>query len=188
MTIRTATIGSALALAAGLAPVSAATAFFAAPTADDQLAPISSPLITQDAAGYQGKWIIVGGTLEESFEKDGVVISTGSTSLRTGLASDSIASFGYVAGFGDPVSGESYAQLSGQAGTDVTAVRVISASGVETEANLAAGVWGAVWLAGDNADEYGTATLEFDTPAGTTSVSTDAVDVIAADQRAVDNG
>ncbi|OUE09870.1 hypothetical protein CMsap09_13060 [Clavibacter michiganensis] len=129
----------------------------------------------------------MGGALEESFEKDGVMISTGSTGLRAGLAADSVISFGYVAGFGDLLSGEDYAQLSGQAGADVTAVRVISASGVVTEADLADGVWGAVWLAWGADDEYGTATLEFDTAAGTTTVTTDAVDVIAAEQRAAEN-
>jgi hypothetical protein len=183
-TIRTAVIGSGLALAAGLVPMTSA----AASTVGDQLTTVDPPLITQDAAGYQGTWTIEGGTLEESFEKDGLIISTGSSSLRTGLAADGIVSFGYVAGFGDPDSGEEYAQLSGQAGADVTAVRVISASGVETEADLADGIWGAVWLAGDDADEYGAATLEFDTAAGTTTASTDDVDVIAADQRAAEIG
>jgi hypothetical protein len=123
-TIRTAVIGSGLALAAGLVPMTSA----AASTVGDQLTTVDPPLITQDAAGYQGTWTIEGGTLEESFEKDGLIISTGSSSLRTGLAADGIVSFGYVAGFGDPDSGEEYAQLSGQAGADVTAVRVISAS------------------------------------------------------------
>jgi hypothetical protein len=182
--IRTAVYGSALALAAGLAPMTSA----AASTIDDQPTAVDAPLITQDAAGYQGTWTIQGGALEESFQKDGVIISTGSTSLRAGLAADGIVSFGYVAGFGDRDSGEDYAQLSGQAGADITAVRVISASGVTTEADLADGVWGAVWLAGDDADEYGAATLEIDTPTGTTTVSTDAVDVIAADQRAAEIG
>jgi hypothetical protein len=177
-------IGSALALAAVLVPMTSA----AAATGDEQLATVDSPLITQDAAGYQGRWTIEGGAVKESFQRDGVIISTGSSSLRSGLAADSIVSFGYVAGFGDLDSGEDYAQLSGQAGTDVTAVRVVSASGVETEADLADGIWGAVWLAGDDAEEYGAATLEFDTAVGTTTVSTDVVDVIASDQRAAENG
>lgn len=184
--VRTAAIVSTVALAAGLAAVTTAAA---SPSAvEDPLAPVSSPLLTQDAAGYQGTWAVEGGALVESFEKDGTVLSTGSTSLLEGLAADSVASFGYVAGFGDPLTGVDYAQLSGQAGTDVTSVRVVSASGVETTADLADGVWGAVWLAGDDADEYGAATIEFDTAAGTTTVSTDEVDVIAADQRAAEQG
>lgn len=184
--IRTAAAVSAFALAAGLATVTTAAA---SPSAvEDQLAPVSSPVVSQDAAGYRGAWAVEGGSLVESFEKDGTVISTGSTSLLDGLAADSVASFGYVAGFGDPVAGVAYAQLSGQAGADVTAVRIVSASGVDTTADLADGVWGAVWLAGDDADEYGAATIEFDTAAGTTTVSTDEVDVIAADQRAAEQG
>ena len=184
--IRTAAVVSAVTLAAGLAAVTTAAA---SPSAvEEPLAPVSSPLVSQDAAGYEGRWAVEGGSLVESFEKDGTVISTGSTSLHDGLPADGVVSFGFVAGFGDPVTGVDYAQLSGQAGTDVTAVRVVSASGVETTADLADGVWGAVWLAGDDADEYGAATIEVDTAAGTTTVSTDTVDVIAADQRAAEQG
>jgi hypothetical protein len=182
--IRAAAVISAFTLATGLATVTTAAALPAA--VDATLAPISAPLVSQDAAGYQGKWAIEGATVVESFEKDGIVISAGSTSLREGLTANSIVSFGFVGGFGDPTTGENYAQLSGQAGAGVTAVRIISASGVETAADLVDGVWGAVWVAGDHADEYGAATIEFDTAEGTTTVSTDAVDVIAADQRAAE--
>ncbi|GAB2983380.1 hypothetical protein [Frigoribacterium salinisoli] len=184
--IRTAAALSALTVAAGV--VTMTTAGASAPTAEEQLRPVAAPLVSQEAAGYEGRWGVVGGSLQESFEKDGVVVSTGSTSLRTGLADDEVVSFGYVAGFGDPVTGEDHAQLSGQAGSDVTSVRVVSASGVTTTADLAEGVWGAVWVAGDDPDEHGAATIEFDTAAGTTTVSTDSVDVIAADQRAADQG
>lgn len=183
---RIAAVVSATVLAAGLGAVTtaAASATAAAPGAEDHLTAVSSPLISQDAQGYEGKWAVTGSTLEESFERNGVVVSTGSTSLRTGLAVDDVTSFGYVAGFGDPATGTNYAQLSGQAGTGVSAVRVISASGVTTGADLADGVWGTVWLAGDSADEYGPAMIEYDTAKGTTTVSTDDVDVIAAEQLA----
>jgi hypothetical protein len=177
---------AALALAAGL--VATTTAAASAVTADEQLDPVASPLVSQEASGYRGEWAVSGGSVQEAFEKDGIVISTGSTGLRSGLAADRVLSFGYVAGFGDPVSGTDYSQLSGQAGEDVTAVRVVSASGVTTTADLADGVWGAVWVSGDHADEHGAATIEYDTPTGTTTVSTDAVDVIAADQRAAEQG
>lgn len=65
---------------------------------------------------------------------------------------------------------------------------VVSAAGVTTTADLADGVWGAVWVSGGHADEYGAATIEYDTSTGTRTVSTDAVDVIAADQRAAEQG
>ncbi len=144
---------------------------------------VASPLVSQSVGAYEGKWAVQGGTLVESFQENGQVVSTGSTSLRTGVPADQIISFGYVAGFGSAATGQNYAQLSGQAGVEVTAVRVISASGTVTEAKLADGIWGAVWLAGSNPGEYGAATLEFDTPKGTRSVSTTDVDVIAADQK-----
>lgn len=185
---------SALLVASGLAAVTtAAAAPSAVPSSsavsvEDQLTAVATPLLSQQADGYQGKWAVQGGTLEESFEKDGVVVSTGTASLRDGLAADEVVSFGYVAGFGDPDTGEQHAQLSGQAGTDVTAVRVVSASGTTTPATLVDGIWAAVWTAGDSADEYGAATLQVDTAAGTTTVSTDDVDVIAAEQRAADQG
>lgn len=177
---------SALALATGL--VATTTAAASAATVDERPSSVTAPLVSQHAAGYQGTWTVAGGALEESFEKEGIIISTGSTSLREGLASDQVISFGYVAGFGDPVTGEDYSQLSGQAGSDVTAVRVISASGITTPAGLVDGVWGAVWVSGDSADEHGAATIEFDTAIGTTTVSADSVDVIAADQRATEQG
>lgn len=183
--IRTAAALSVLTLAAGVATMTTAAA---APDAAEQPVPVAAPLVSQQAAGYEGRWAVEGGSLRESFTKDGVVVSTGTTALRDGLAADDVVSFGYVAGFGDPTTGEEYAQLSGQAGGDVTAVRVVSASGVTTTADLADGVWGAVWVAGDDADEHGAATIEVDTAAGTTTVSTDAVDVIAADQRAAEQG
>ncbi|KPG82378.1 hypothetical protein [Frigoribacterium sp. RIT-PI-h] len=191
---RTAVAVSALLVATGLAAVTTAAA---APStvssgstasAEDQLTAVATPLLSQQADGYQGKWAIEGDTLEESFEQDGVVVSTGTTSLRNGLAADEVVSFGYVAGFGDPDTGAQHAQLSGQAGADVTAVRIVSASGITTPATLANGIWGAVWTADDSTDEYGPATLQVDTPAGTTTVPTDQVDVIAAEQRAADQG
>jgi hypothetical protein len=196
-TTRTAVAVSALLVATGLAAVTTAAAAPSAPSpvsssstasAEDQLTAVATPLLSQQADGYQGKWAIEGDTLEESFEQDGVVVSTGTTSLRDGLAADEVVSFGYVAGFGDPDTGAQHAQLSGQAGADVTAVRVVSASGVTTSATLVDGIWGAVWTAGESADDYGPATLQVDTPAGTTTVSTDQVDVIAAEQRAADQG
>lgn len=181
---------SVVALATGVAAVTTAAA---SPTAsgtpvEDRLAPVAAPVISQDADGYLGTWAVEGGSLVESYEKDGTVVSTGSSGLRGDLGADDVVSFGYVAGFGDPATGVAYAQLSGQAGPEVTGVRVVSASGVETEAALADGVWGAVWVAGDDADEYGAATIEVDTAAGTRTVSTDEVDVVAADQRAADEG
>ncbi|PZE61845.1 hypothetical protein [Curtobacterium sp. MCBD17_021] len=177
---------SALALAAGL--LATTTAGASAATADEQLNPAQDPLVSQEASGYRGTWAVSGGSLQEAFEQDGVVISTGTTGLRSGLDAEQVVSFGYVAGFGDPVSGVDHSQLSGQAGADVTAVRVVSASGVTTTADLADGVWGAVWVSGSDADEHGRATIEYDTPTGTRTVSTDAVDVIAADQRAAEQG
>jgi hypothetical protein len=179
-----ATALSTFALATCLVATTAAGA--SAATVDTQPNPVDAPLVSQQAAGYEGKWSIVGGSLQESFEKDGVVISTGTTSLQDGLAADEVVSFGYVAGFGDPETGKNYAQLSGQTGSDVIAVRVISGSGETTAANLANGIWGAVWVAGDSADEYGAATIEFDTAEGTMTTSTDSVDVIAAEQRAAE--
>jgi hypothetical protein len=185
---------SALLVATGFAAVTtAAAAPSAVPSsstasAEDQLTAVATPLLSQQADGYQGKWAIEGGTLKESFEKDGAVVSTGTTSLQAGLAADEVMSFGYVAGFGDPGTGEQHAQLSGQAGTDITAIRVVSASGVTTSATLVDGIWVAVWTAGGSADEYGPATLQVDTAAGTTTVSTDEVDAIAAEQRAADQG
>jgi type II secretory pathway pseudopilin PulG len=171
-TTRTAVAVSALLVATGLAAVTTAAAAPSAPSpvsssstasAEDQLTAVATPLLSQQADGYQGKWAIEGDTLEESFEQDGVVVSTGTTSLRDGLAADEVVSFGYVAGFGDPDTGAQHAQLSGQAGADV-------------------------WTAGDSADEYGPAVLQVDTPSGTATVSTDEVDVIAAEQRAADQG
>jgi hypothetical protein len=191
---RTVVAVSALLAATGLAAVTTAAAApstvssSSTASAEDQLTAVATPLLSQQAHGYQGKWAVEGGTLEESFDQDGVVVSTGTTSLRDGLAADEVVSFGYVAGFGDPDTGAQHAQLSGQAGADVTAVRIVSASGVTTPATLVDGIWGAVWTAGDSADEYGPATLEVDTPAGTTTVSTEEVDVIAAEQRAADQG
>jgi hypothetical protein len=191
---RTVVAVSALLVATGLAAVTTAAAAPSAvssgstASAEDQLTAVATPLLSQQADGYQGKWAIEGDTLEESFEQDGVVVSAGTTSLRDGLAADEVVSFGYVAGFGDPDTGAQHAQLSGQAGADVTAVRIVSASGVTTPATLADGIWGAVWTADGSADEYGPATLQVDTPAGTTTVSTDQVDVIAAEQRAADQG
>jgi hypothetical protein len=191
---RTAVAVSALLVATGLAVVTTAAAAPSAVSsgsiapAEDQVTAVATPLLSQQADGYQGKWAIEGDTLEESFEQDGVVVSTGTTSLRNGLAADEVVSFGYVAGFGDPDTGAQHAQLSGQAGADVTAVRVVSASGVTTSATLVDGIWGAVWTAGESADEYGPAVLQVDTPAGTATVSTDEVDVIAAEQRAADQG
>jgi len=185
---------SALLVATGLAAVTTAAAAPSAvpsnPTArvENQLTPVITPLLSQQAGGYQGKWAVEGGTLKESFEKDGVVVSIGTTSLRDGLAADEVVSFGYVAGFGDPNTDEQHAQLSGQAGADVTAVRVVSATGTTTPATLIDGIWAAVWTAGGSSDEYGPATLQVDTAAGTTTVSTDQVDVIAAEQRATDRG
>jgi hypothetical protein len=199
-TTRTIVTVSALLVATGVAAVTTAAAAPSAvsssstASAEDQLTAVATPLLSQQADGYQGKWAIEGDTLEESFEQDGVVVSTGTTSLRNGLAADEVVSFGYVAGFGDPDTGAQHAQhaqhaqLSGQAGADVTAVRVVSASGVTTSATLVDGIWGAVWTAGDSADEYGPAVLQVDTPAGTATVSTDQVDVIAAEQRAADQG
>jgi hypothetical protein len=199
-TTRTAVAVSALLVATGLAAVTTAAAAPSAPSAvsssstasaEDQLTAVATPLLSQQAHGYQGKWAVEGGTLEESFDQDGVVVSTGTTSLRDGLAADEVVSFGYVAGFGDPDTGAQHAQhaqLSGQAGADVTAVRVVSASGVTTSATLVDGIWGAVWTAGDSADEYGPAVLQVDTVAVPAGVSTDEVDVIAAEQRAADQG
>jgi hypothetical protein len=146
----------------------------------DQLTAVSSPTVSAQTGEYIGKWALAGGSLEESFEEGGVVVSTGRASLRGGIAADSVSSFGYVGGYNQ------YAQLSGQAGDAVTSVRVVSASGVVTTADLADGIWGAVWLAGADPDEYGEATIEFDTADGTKTASTDDVDVIAADQRAED--
>ncbi|WP_159620710.1 hypothetical protein, partial [Arthrobacter zhaoguopingii] len=172
---------SAAIIGIGVGVTVTTTAASSVPGADVQAAVIS-PLVSQSVANYEGKWAVQGGTLVESFQENGEVVSTGSTSLRTGLPADQIISFGYVAGFGSAATGQNYAQLSGQAGEDVTAVRVISASGTVTETTLADGIWGAVWLAGSNPGEYSAATLEFDTPAGTRTVSTIDVDVIAADQ------
>lgn len=183
-TRRTITAVSALTITAALAIGATAAAAPSNPSAPAQLATPSAPLLSQEAQGYRGAWTITGGSLQESFTQGGVEVSTGTTSLREGLAPDQVISFGYVAGFGDPVTGESYAQLSSQAGPDVTAVRVISASGITAEASLADGVWGAVWVAGDHAEEYGNARIEIDTPTGTTATTTNDVDVIAADQRA----
>ncbi|SDO49628.1 hypothetical protein SAMN04487848_1169 [Microbacterium sp. ru370.1] len=177
---------SALTLATGLAVVT--TAASAAPSAEPTLPAMDAPLLSQSAGPYTGKWKVAGGSLEESFELDGATIANGTTALRGDLAADQVVSFGYVAGFGDPATGAEYAQLSGQAGSDITGVSVVSASGVRTAASLVDGVWGAVWPAGDSTDEFGAARIEVSTPAGTTTVSTDDVDVIAADQRAADQG
>jgi len=151
-----------------------------------ELAAIDAPLLSQQVGEYEGSWQIADGVLREAFVEDGVVVSTGTTSLRPGLAADEVLSFGFVAGYGDPVTGNDYAQLSGQAGAGVTAVRVVSASGVVTSASLVDGIWGAVWRAGDDAAEYGSAVLEFDTAAGTGTVSTDDVDAIATAQKTED--
>lgn len=177
---------SALTLATGLALVT--TAASAAPSAEPTLPAMEAPLLSQSAGPYTGKWKVAGGSLEESFELDGATIANGTTALRGDLAADQVVSFGYVAGFADAATGAEYAQLSGQAGSDVTGVNVVSASGVRTAASLVDGVWGAVWPAGDSTDEFGAARIEVSTPAGTTTVSTDDVDVIAADQRAADQG
>lgn len=187
-TPRIVTALSSLALAAGLVVMTTAATDAPSDAPIEHLAPMNAPLLVQDAGGYQGKWKIDGDTLEESFELDGTTISNGTSSLRSGLPADDVLSFGYVAGFADAETGEKYAQLSGQAGSNVIAVRVISASGVSTDAQLSDGVWGAVWLAGDDADEYGAAQIEVSTSTGTTTVSTDTVDVIAADQRSTDHG
>lgn len=180
---------SALSLAAGLATVTVVTtAASAAPSAEPTLPAMEAPLLSQSAGPYTGKWKVAGGSLEESFELDGATIANGTTALRGDVAADQVVSFGYVAGFADAATGAAYAQLSGQAGSDVTGVSVVSASGVRTAATLVDGVWGAVWPAGDSTDEFGAARIEVSTPAGTTTVSTDDVDVIAADQRAADQG
>ncbi|NII52131.1 hypothetical protein [Frigoribacterium endophyticum] len=177
---------SALLVASGVAAVTTAAAAPSSPatSVEDRLTAVATPLLSQQADGYQGKWAVQGDILAESFEKDGVVVSTGTTSLRDGLGTDEVVSFGYVAGFGDPDTGAQHAQLSGQAGRDVTAVRVVSASGTTTPATLVDGIWAAVWTAGYSSDEYGPATLEVDTAAGTTTVATDEVDVVAAEQQA----
>lgn len=180
-TIRT--IAAAAALAVGTGIVMTTTA--AAPIPEIAPVTIAAPLFAQSVGShdYTGTWGIEGSTLLQSFVEAGVQVSTGSTSLENDVAANAVVSHGYVGGFESLATGEQYAQLSGQAGADVTAVRVVSASGIVTAAALADGVWGAVWLAGDNAEEWGAATIEFDTPAGTSSVSTNEVDVIAASQR-----
>ncbi|KEP76312.1 hypothetical protein HR12_19780 [Microbacterium sp. SUBG005] len=180
---------SALSLAAGLATVTVVTtAASAAPSAEPTLPAMEAPLLSQSAGPYTGKWKVAGGSLEESFELNGTTIANGTTALRGDLAADQVVSFGYVAGFADAATGAAYAQLSGQAGSDVTGVSVVSASGVRTAATLVDGVWGAVWPAGDSTDEFGAARIEVSTPAGTKTVSADDIDVIAADQRAADQG
>lgn len=181
-TRRIVTAFSALTLAAGLAVMTTAAAAAPSAAATDELPTMDAALITQDAGAYQGNWKINGNTFEESFELHGTTVSNGSTSLRADVPADDVISFGFVAGFADEATGTKYAQLSGQAGSDVTSVRIVSASGVTTEARLADGVWGAVWLAGDNADEYSSAQIQVTTSTGTETVSTDEVDVIAAEQ------
>ncbi|WP_108249420.1 hypothetical protein [Planctomonas deserti] len=182
LTATTAAAATVMLLPAAILGMSAGTS----ESSVDQPAAVDAPLLTQKVGDYEGSWQIADGVLQESFVEDGVVVSTGTTTLQPELAADQILSFGFVAGYGNAATGDDYAQLSGQAGTGVTAVRVVSASGVVTSASLVDGVWGAVWRAGADADEYGAAELQFDTAAGTVTVSTDDVDVIAAAQEAED--
>jgi len=134
---------------------------------------------SQSVGAYEAKWAVENGQVIQSFAEDGILVSTGTGALEENVTADGVISFGFVAGFESAATGENYAQLSGQAGTNVTGVRVTSASGVVTAAALVDGIWGAVWDAGDEALEYGAATIEFDTVDGTHRVSTDDVDVIA---------
>lgn len=164
---------------AGALAVSAST--MADPAAPDHVS-IASPLLTQSVGEYEARWAVEDGRVSQSFEEAGTLVSTGSSAFQEDVAADSVISFGYVAGFDSDATGESYAQLSGQAGPDVTGVRVENGSGVVTTAALVDGIWGAVWLAGDGDSDHGAATIEFDTAAGTHSVSTDDVDVIAANR------
>jgi len=183
-TVRTIAASAALVLA-GVGVAVATTA--AAPVPEIEVVPaVASPLLSQAVAGYEGKWAIEGGSVIQSFEEHGVLVSTGGTPLNGEPAPEEVVSFGFVGGFENLETGAAYAQLSGQAGAGVTAVRVVSASGTVTSAALVDGIWGAVWLAGDDENEYGAATIEFDTAAGTRTVSTTDVDVIAAEQRAAD--
>jgi hypothetical protein len=180
------TLRAAIAFALVAVPavfISAPSGFATAPPPSD-----SSPLLSQRVGGYEGQWTMHGDAVKESFREDGVEISNGSYGMRSGLGEDDVISFGYVGGYGNPVTGVNYAQLTGQAGPGVTEVRVRSTSGALIRADLADGVWAVVWEAVDDASEYGSATLEFDTPQGTRTVSTDDVDVIAAAQRADDAG
>jgi len=140
---------------------------------------VASALFTQTVGDYEGRWAVEDGWVIQSFEEGDTLVSTGSSPLEE-VAADSVISFGFVGGFESEATGKVYAQLTGQAGPDVTAMRVESASGVVTDAALVDGIWGAVWAAGDESVEYGAATIEFDTVGGTQQVSTDDVDAIAS--------
>ncbi|QHC71479.1 hypothetical protein [Rathayibacter sp. VKM Ac-2801] len=180
----------ALALAAASALVVASGGLFATGAAavgsSEPAGTAQGTLLAQRADRYEGRWDLDGDALTEAFLEDGQLLSTGRETLRHGLGAADVLSFGTVGGYGDPETGEDYAQLVGQAGPEVTEVLVHSTTGITTRAELVDGVWAAVWRTVDEDQDYGAAVLTVRTARGTTRVSTDDVDVVAADQRAAD--